>query len=58
MELETIKVIRQDGTEAVINKADFDSQLHTLPGASKAAAVGEAQQPKAKRRGRPKKTAE
>ena len=55
MELETIKVVRQDGSEAVINKADFDAELHTLPGAADAAAADEA---KPKRRGRPKKAPE
>lgn len=46
MELETITVLLDDGTEAVINKADFDAEVHTLPASEK---------PTPRRRGRPKK---
>lgn len=46
MEVETIKVKLADGTEAVINKTDYDAQVHALPAADK---------PAPKKRGRPAK---
>lgn len=46
MELETIKIKQADGTEAVINKTDYDPDKHTLPPSDK---------PAPKRRGRPRK---
>ena len=49
MEVETIRVQMQDGSEAVINKTDFDPDLHKMPGDGK---------PAPKRRGRPKKGTE
>lgn len=50
MQVETIRVVLPDGSEAVINKSDFDAERHT-------AAEAEAPKKKAPAKRRPRKKA-